>query len=189
MADMELVYRHARQEALRHRLVHRRDIACSKLTRRVAELHHGYTADQRLRPLAAMSLWVGYDLEEGLQLIETGPAGYARKWKARCGGGGRSAGMNELNASYSEEMVWQTACALAYRALKATSVLEGREFKLENIEIAVLRTVEDGGFEIHFLDSKEIEETLNETERIKNDTERSDTEGNGIEGNDMEKNG
>jgi 20S proteasome alpha/beta subunit len=149
---------HARQEALRHRLVRHREIPCGKLVRRICELMQGHTQHRTLRPFGVCLLFAGYDKNEGFQLFTSDPAGSCIPWNATCIGKGRQTGQWELKKFYSQEMECNEACELAIRTLMILACDTGHaKPKTADIQMVVMKESLSGGAQIDFMTEDDID--------------------------------
>ena len=148
---------HARQEALRHRLVRHREIPCGKLVRRICELMQGHTQHRTLRPFGVRLLFAGYDKSEGFQLFTSDPAGCCIPWNATCFGEGGQRGRRELGKSYSQEMECNEACELAIRTLILACDTEHKKLETADIQMVVMKESLSEGAQINFMTEDDID--------------------------------
>lgn len=156
-ADTDLLVNHARQEALRHRLVRHREIPCGRLVRRICELMQGYTQHRTLRPFGVRLLFAGYDKDEGFQLFTSDPSGACILWNATYFGAGERMGQSELVRSYSEEMECNEACELAIRALISACNTEYTRLETADIQMVVMKESLSEGAQIDFMTHDDID--------------------------------
>jgi 20S proteasome subunit alpha 3 len=158
IADTNLLINHARQEALRHRLTRHGEIPCSRLSRRIGELMHGYTQYTMLRPFGVRILFAGYDENEGFQLFTSDPAGAVLSRKALCFGLNEVSGGNILEKYYSAELTNNEACEVAIKVLRDTSntwILEPTD-----LQVVIIKKSLTGAIQIDFLTHNEIKNIL-----------------------------
>jgi 20S proteasome subunit alpha 3 len=156
-ADIDLLVNHARQEALRHRLVRHREIPCGRLVRRICELMQGYTQHRTLRPFGVSLLFAGYDKDEGFQLFTSDPAGAYILWNATCFGEGGQRGKSVLEEFYSEEMEFNEACEVAIRALIFACETEYTTLETADLQMVVMKKSLSEGAQIDFMKDDDID--------------------------------
>jgi 20S proteasome subunit alpha 3 len=159
-ADMNLLINHARQEALRHRLIRHREIPCSRLARRICELMQGYTQYTTLRPFGVRILFAGYDEHEGFQLFTGDPAGMVLPRKAVCFGYGGESGEIVLQKYYSAELTNNEACEVAIKVLRESS--DTWRLKPADLQIVIMKKSLTGAIQIDFMTHDEINEFLDQ---------------------------
>ncbi|SRR6266536_1596424 len=159
--DINLLMNHARQEALRHRLVRHQEISCGRLVRRISELMQGYSQYRPLRPFGVCLLFAGYDKDEGFQLFTVEPPGSSFPWKATSFGEHKQTCLNHLERYCSREMDCEEAAHIIIQILQ--SVYDSKHFQLErkDIEVVVMSQSSSEGVQINFMTQEEITELTN----------------------------
>jgi 20S proteasome subunit alpha 3 len=160
-SDASLLLNHARQEALRHRLIRHREIPCSRLGRRISELMQGYTQYRALRPFGVFVLLAGYNKDDGFQLLASDPSGFYTLWDAACFGHGEYMGQHKLERLYTKEMEINQACELAIGVLGS---MTGSTLELADVEMVVMKGSTSESPEINDLTEEGIRSLLPPTE-------------------------
>jgi 20S proteasome subunit alpha 3 len=115
--DADILFTHARQEAVRHKATHGGQIPCERLVRRICNLKQGYTQHGNLRPFAVHMIYAGYDPENGFQLFSSNADGIYQRWKAEAIGSGAGPARSILENNYTDSCDLTEACVLAVATL------------------------------------------------------------------------
>jgi len=134
----------ARQECHEFRNKFAYDVPVSYLARRMGDIAQIYTQHAYMRPIGAVSVFIGIDEEVGPQLFNADPSGVAIGYKAVAVGAKEQEAMNMLEKRLKgqDSLTTQQTINLAISTLQSTLQMD---FKPDDIEVGIV-TVDDPNF-------------------------------------------
>ena len=126
----------ARQKAQENVSVYEEPVHVESLAKEISSINQAFTQYGGMRPFGVSFIIGGID-ESGKRLFETEPSGALAEYKAIAIGSGRNEAMDLLEKEYVENIPFDQAIDLAFRAIKK-SLPEGEKFDTNRLDFAFI---------------------------------------------------
>jgi proteasome alpha subunit len=143
----------ARKQSQDNKMIFSEPIQIEVMAKEIAETKQAFTQYGGLRPFGVAFIVAGHD-EKGAQLFQTEPSGALAEYKAISIGRNKEKAMKLFEKEYKENISFEKAVALAYRAIEK-SLPEKEKISISRVQFAI---VDDKGFK--FIDENKLKELI-----------------------------
>ena len=134
VADARILADYSREEMAAYMMRYNENMPVVELVKRISNLKRIYTQYGGIRPFVVAMLIGGID-EEGIHLYETDPSGAYKKYSAGAIGEQKIQILEIFEKEYKDDMSFDQAISLAFKALSKAFKKSIKKFNLEIITI------------------------------------------------------